>query len=417
MILLHEQPTAEQRKAYAAYYTSEDVALQLTCKALEAVPTLDRPLRILEPSAGNGAFVEPILRALGTRSAEITLIEFDPRAVVHLQSRLQRLALPANVNVRIVCADFFDFVHKQKWDLVIGNPPFGRKLGRTRGSQLGIQDVSGKFLEALLPVADVIALIVPKYFLHNSEYGKLRSTIVNKWGLPFIWDLGEEAFQEANIETVALILSQIDASSDTQVLSKPLGTVVVTQTSKLADPLLPSWLLYRDEKFDEVLAKGKFGVFTPSRDRSISRKHHQADGVPLVRARDIAHGALVRQSRARVDEDLIPASFWRKTEKVRPLVVPNLSYYPRAAILPPGHYADGSAAMLFPRDGVSVSRHDLLQFSSEEFFWFYRTARNYSGRSLNIDSTAAYYFGIGFPDLGAIFERDTRKLKRLRTQA
>jgi len=72
--------------------------------------------------------------------------------------------------------------------------------------------------------------------------------------------------------------------------------------------------------------------------------------------------------------------------------VPNLTYNPRAARLPRNCIADGSAAILISDD--EVLDKDIEYFSSEEFNLFYRIARNYGTRSMNIDSVSVNYFGV-----------------------
>ena len=71
--------------------------------------------------------------------------------------------------------------------------------------------------------------------------------------------------------------------------------------------------------------------------------------------------------------------------------MPNLSYYPRACFLPKKSIVDGSAAILIPKE--KVTKKDTAFFATEEFKDFYRIARNYGTRSLNIDSNSVYFFG------------------------
>jgi DNA (cytosine-5)-methyltransferase 1 len=75
------------------------------------------------------------------------------------------------------------------------------------------------------------------------------------------------------------------------------------------------------------------------------------------------------------------------------LIAPNLSYYPRAATLPKNTVVDGSAAILTVEKGLNFSEYDIEFFGSREFYYFYRIARNYSVRSLNIDSSSIFFWG------------------------
>ena len=71
--------------------------------------------------------------------------------------------------------------------------------------------------------------------------------------------------------------------------------------------------------------------------------------------------------------------------------MPNLSYYPRATFLPKNSIVDGSAAILIPK--ININKKDLDFFASDEFSDFYRVARNFGTRSLNIDANSVFFFG------------------------
>ena len=74
------------------------------------------------------------------------------------------------------------------------------------------------------------------------------------------------------------------------------------------------------------------------------------------------------------------------------IIVPNLSYYPRAAFLPENSITDGSVAILIPKEEIKITNKDLLYFSNPEFVNFYRIARNFGTRSLNIDKNSVFFW-------------------------
>ncbi|WP_146637989.1 hypothetical protein [Spiroplasma clarkii] len=55
---------------------------------------------------------------------------------------------------------------------------------------------------------------------------------------------------------------------------------------------------------------------------------------------------------------------------------------------------DGSLALLINKTDTSILEDDLVIFESVKFREYYKIARNYGTRSLNIDSNSIYYFGI-----------------------
>ena len=98
----HGQPG---RDVLDRYYTPDRLA-----RACVETLTLRPGERILEPSAGGGAF----LRALGALPiGNITAIDINPAA-------------PARRHHPVIEADFVDHVPERLYDWVIGNPPYGR---------------------------------------------------------------------------------------------------------------------------------------------------------------------------------------------------------------------------------------------------------------------------------------------------
>ena len=76
-------------------------------------------------------------------------------------------------------------------------------------------------------------------------------------------------------------------------------------------------------------------------------------------------------------------------------LVPNLTYNPRACVLPKNCITDGSVAILTPlNNDIKITKQDLEFYASEEFVNFYAIARNKGTRSLNIDNNSVFFFGL-----------------------
>ena len=73
------------------------------------------------------------------------------------------------------------------------------------------------------------------------------------------------------------------------------------------------------------------------------------------------------------------------------VLLPNLTYNPRACFLPKGCIADGSVAMA--KDDDIVTNEDLAFYATNSFTKFYAIARNLGTRSLNIDNNSVFFFG------------------------
>jgi DNA (cytosine-5)-methyltransferase 1 len=76
------------------------------------------------------------------------------------------------------------------------------------------------------------------------------------------------------------------------------------------------------------------------------------------------------------------------------VLLPNLTYNPRACFLPKECIADGSVAILTLVDDRDVVTEDDLSFyATDSFTKFYAIARNLGTRSLNIDNNSVFFFG------------------------
>ena len=55
---------------------------------------------------------------------------------------------------------------------------------------------------------------------------------------------------------------------------------------------------------------------------------------------------------------------------------------------------NGSVAVLIPKENIQLSEEQMEYFASDEYRRFYQIARNYQTRSLNVDSTSVFFYGV-----------------------
>jgi len=156
-------------------------------------------------------------------------------------------------------------------------------------------------------------------------------------------------------------------------------------------------LIYRNKDFDDVLKKLNTNVFTSFRDRQITKKHTKPNGlVRVLKSRNIGNNAIkdIDGYDCYLEETngFIVTKFLNMDNVV---LVPNLTYYPRATFLPKNTIADGSVALLTTKDSETcVTKKDLDFYGTPEFEKYYRVARNFGTRSLNIDNNSVFFFGL-----------------------
>ncbi|MFC9441759.1 MULTISPECIES: DNA cytosine methyltransferase [Brevibacterium] len=396
------------KKMLAGFYTRQDTVFSLI-RSLEK-PGRVKQVRILEPSVGAGAFLPELIKHFKLYKVQLDLVDINPLALEQAKELVSTLDVPDSFQINYINSDFLSEFDGSDYDYVVGNPPFGAQpLGPGAGrSSLGLRDRYARFLHKAMQIGDRVAFVVPKTLLNGPEFFQLRNAISSEWHIREIQDYGESAFLDINIETIGISISPKSRDGldlDTVITSIPMRTREVKKQSYITDSRYPSWLIFRNDFFDSVASQLNFGEFKSYRDRRLTKSRLSEDGdVPIVRARNIRPGSVTFDEDGPLYCSLrdVPPGFVGISHRSNLIVAPNLSYYPRAAKLPAGAYVDGSAAVLIPID--DGANPDVEYYSSPDFFYFYRIARNFSTRSLNIDSVSVHYWGIPRPGYRRVLE-------------
>lgn len=375
-----------------SYYTSSETALS-TSSIVENISASSGPgpIRILEPSVGAGDLLPEVLRRLGHYSIILDVVDIDPRALEKAKNTVEQ-SKHTNIEVRYIEGDFLE-QNLGRYDLVVANPPFGSTRGRT--SETSSDRLYLRFLRRILEIADFVSIIIPKYFLEAPGAADVRSILSDRVILK-LHDLGMRAFPGVLIETIILQVGPSGCKQDDILIEsiyKP-GTTRLTQKNLVLEQT-GTWHMYSTPSFREVLNRVEFVDWNVHRDRVITKPMRSAEGeVPVLRGRGIAAGLDMDPSASEFVSSSVglrAGKFARQSGDV--IAVPNLSYYPRACWLPQGWVADGSVAQLsYPGQRRRRQEIDLPWYSSDIFFNFYRVARNYSVRSLNVDALSSKYW-------------------------
>ena len=393
------------RVEHAAYYTEKGTLTHI----FEQLPYINKEcITVLEPSVGTGNFIPFLVKKYSyAKKLIIDVIDIDSETLKIARQLWQGHIFPSNVEINLLCEDFLNANFERKhYDLIIGNPPYIKmsaskllKSYRNTYDDTVANNLAAFFVEKSCKYADYVAFVLPKTFFCNAEYSKCRD-IVRRQRIEAIVDFGEQGFRGINIETVFLIINTNKKGGNVKVTSIPHGMRITQKQNYICAKALPSWVIYRNEAFDEVLNEKQFNVFTVFRDRQITKslkvkrstiwvvksKNIPRDGKELVHI-DKGHGDF-RLNR-KILKDL---EIYRYIDRDDVFLVPNMTYYPRMVKKPRGIVANGSVAILIPKDGIAVSESDMAFIASEKFEEFYRIARNYATRTLNIDATSVYYF-------------------------
>jgi len=190
----------------SAYYTPVKVVQFI----YQAIAKLNKPLkRILEPSIGHGVFIEQMPQTLRAQ-AKIIGVEID-EASCKLVSQLYP-------ELTIKHTGFQAFDTDVRFDLIIGNPPYGRDALTDRNhpdlSELKIHHYFVAKCMRLLADDGVLVMVLPKYFLDNRR-DHARHIIHKEGGrLLAAYRLPDDLFCDAKVTVDIVFLTKQSGVTD-----------------------------------------------------------------------------------------------------------------------------------------------------------------------------------------------------------
>lgn len=393
------------RQENSAFFTRKDIAFTI----VKDLPEFKgkKKIRILEPSVGIGNFIPLLIEKYADKDEVIfDLIDLDPNSLVVLQAIFANMRFPTKFKFNFIHSDFLQYNSNIKYDLVVGNPPY-KKLTNNK-SLLSIYKRGVKnsdtnnlfsfFIEKAISFGKYVSLIVPKSLVNAPEFNVTRE-ILNEHNLVKICDYGEKGFKGVKIETLSFLLetSTRDIKDFITVESYILKVYQEKSKQYIFSSSFPYWLIYRDEEFDRIFDKMQFDIFQAFRDRQITKELTINNGkFRVLKSRNIGTNKVLEienyDTYINEMENLAVSKYLNKDGVV---MIPNLTYYPRASFLPKNTIVDGSVALLTLKNGSRMPTEvDLEYYGSKEFEKFYRVARNYGTRSLNIDNNSVFFFGL-----------------------
>ncbi len=388
------------RTETAAYYTRQDICYSVV-KNLPDFPD-SKILHILEPATGVGNFLPSLfLKYANVAELHIDVIDINMDSITLLKQILQSVPLPENVRLNFINKDTLQLSFNKRYDIVVGNPPYMKvkdkailKEYKKNVVNTDTNNIFSFFIEKALDLGDVVSLIVPKSLINAPEFGKTRD-LMNEMPITHIVDFGEKGFKGVKIETIAFTINKKEKRKITKVESYITNSIDVKPQDYICDTSFPYWLIYRNKDFDDAANKMQFGIFKAFRDRTLTKGNTLQQGkYRVLKSRNIGDNAVIDiegyDTYINIIDNLEVGKYLDHTECV---LVPNLTYNPRACFMPKGCIADGSVAILTAANDMEITAADLAYYATEEFCKFYSIARNRGTRSLNIDNNSVFFFG------------------------
>lgn len=386
----------------AAFYTTR---INLT-QIYNLLPNFNKKeISILEPSVGVGNFLLPIIKKYESYNhVSLTLVDIDKEAIKNLKLNINKLKIPKNFSIKIMNSDFLmNNNNLSHFDLVIGNPPF-KKLDKKVSLLTSCKNTFELFWKKALLLADCVIMISPKLLLSSPTYKEFRKFLSNK-NITDIVDFGELGFADVKIETITIKVCNNSKSKQINVYSVPKNKKMLQDKKYIFDQNLPYWIIYRDQKFDEIYFKMKKDIFSIYKNYEISNSKltkKSKNLVWVIRSKniDISKPGFVHISNydKYAKADVIKATKFYKfinSAKKELFLLPTLTYYPRVVKMPKNVFVNGSVLVAQLKDpNIVIRDKDIEFFYSDEFREFYSIAFNYATRTLNIDNETIKFFGV-----------------------
>lgn len=280
----------DRRTEHGVFYTPPVLTARLIDDA-EAAGISWATARVLDPACGGGAFLTPVaermIRAMEgvepaivvqALSSRLRGYEIDPFGAWLSQVALDVLVLPLSRaagrglgEVVAVCDSLERQPPRERFDLVIGNPPYGRvrlpddMRARYRRSLHGHANLYGLFTDLALrhaKVDGVVAYITPTSFLAGRYFTALRR-LLGRQAPPATVDVvraRKGVFDDALQETALAVFRKgqapgpiavrgVDVTTAGELRAKPIGTVALPP-----DPSDP-WMLPREQAHGPFVAR------------------------------------------------------------------------------------------------------------------------------------------------------------------
>ena len=398
--------TNAKRENNAAYYTNKFIVNEI----YKQLPDFDKDeVIVLEPSVGVGNFLPFIFKKYeGNKTVNIDVVDIDKRNLQILKLLLQKQKIPSNVKLNFTHADTLLHNFKKRYDLVIGNPPFSKLKAKEAEKYLqnnvnrNTTNTFEFFLEKAISMADYVAMIIPKAILNTPEFRVTRE-LLSGMKIDCIQDYGENGFKGVLVETVCLFIDTLGQPRNTKVESLALKKSIIQKQKYITDKAYPYWIIYRDEFFDSISQRLDFDKFTVFRDRQITNSNttqtKEEDCLRVIKSRNISdngkeivdipgYDSYIKRATAEV------LSAYKYVGNQNVYLTPNMTYKPRVMRNTENVVVNGSVAVLIPKEDMELTEKQMEYFSSDEYRQFYQIARNFQTRSLNVDATSVFFYGV-----------------------
>ena len=194
-----------EKKANGIYFTPKNIVTDMIniCKKHNK-----KIKRVLEPSCGSCQVINEVDKAF--EDIQIDGVEFNNTIFTEIK------ALEHTNNTNLMNNDYLKYVPEEKYDLIIGNPPYF-VMSKKDVDTIYYNYFDGRpnifvlfIIKAMfeLKMNGILAFVLPKNFLNCNYYNKLREHIVDNFKIVSIKDHSNEKYIETGQDTIVLIIQK-----------------------------------------------------------------------------------------------------------------------------------------------------------------------------------------------------------------
>jgi len=197
--------TKAEKKTQGIFFTPPETVINMINKVKSLKSSLES---ILEPSCGSGEFIDYLTKYF--TDSKITAIELNNMIFESIKNK-------QSSNINLLNEDFIKYTDQNKYDLIIGNPPFYVMKKHEAPNDYheyfdGRPNIFLLFVIKSLKMLKsdgILSFVLPRNFINCLYYDKTRQFIDKNFKIHFIEDCDDE-YIDTKQDTIIMVVQKKD---------------------------------------------------------------------------------------------------------------------------------------------------------------------------------------------------------------
>ncbi len=197
--------TKAEKKTQGIFFTPPETVINMINKVKSLKSSLES---ILEPSCGSGEFIDYLTKYF--TDSKITAIELNNMIFESIKNKQSN-------NINLLNEDFIKYTDQNKYDLIIGNPPFYVMKKHEAPNDYheyfdGRPNIFLLFVIKslkMLKTNGILSFVLPRNFINCLYYDKTRQFIDKNFKIHFIEDCNDE-YIDTKQDTIIMVVQKKD---------------------------------------------------------------------------------------------------------------------------------------------------------------------------------------------------------------